>query len=80
MVVLSKTAPIGEFGELGLGDTLSDLKSDYFIKKNMEREELYVHSYFLRHRYIFFKMYRFSSLREIFGTFFSHQFSPQNVY
>jgi len=32
-VVLSKTAPIGEFGELGLGDTLSDLKSDYFIKK-----------------------------------------------
>ena len=35
-MVSSKTAPIGEFGELGLGDTLSDLKSDYFIKKNGE--------------------------------------------
>ena len=32
------------------------------------------------HRYIFFKMYRFSSLLEIFGTFFSYQFSPPNVY
>ena len=32
------------------------------------------------HRYIFFKMYRFSSLCEIFGTFFPYQFPPQNVY